>query len=79
MLGYLDSSDPEAEEQAIFYHEVLNREEGDEDDIRTSGLPAHQNKSSKLGLKSTAKLSLQFCILWVSTLGLLKALGASVS
>lgn len=79
MLGYLDSSDPEAEEQAILYHEVLNREEGNEDDIRPSGLPAQQDEPSKLGLKSTAKLSLQFCILWVSMLGLSKALGASAS
>lgn len=76
MLGHLDSNDPEAEEQAILYQEVVNREEGDEDDIRAAGLPAQQDESSKLGLRATAKLSFQFCILWVSQLVLSDVLGA---
>lgn len=70
-LEQLDSTDSETEEQAILYQEVAN--EDAEDDVRASDAAGQQElvmkevESPRLGLRGTAKLSLQFCILWVNT------------
>jgi len=79
LLQHLDLGDPlqaEEQEQAILYHRAATAdgEDGVEDDVRATDLGTQrevvvkQNESGKLGLKGTAKLSLQFCILWVSVL-----------
>lgn len=76
-MQHLDSGDPQAseeQEQAILYHRAatVDAEEGVEDNIRATDLGTQrevvveQHESGKLGLRGTAKLSLQFCILWVS-------------
>lgn len=70
-LEQLDSTDSGTEEQAILYQEVAN--EDAEDDVRASDAAGQQElvmkevESPRLGLRGTAKLSLQFCILWVRT------------
>ncbi|BCR88669.1 uncharacterized protein ACHE_41233S [Aspergillus chevalieri] len=75
LLQHLDLGDPlqaEEQEQAILYHRAATAdgEDGVEDDVRATDLGTQrevvvkQNESGKLGLKGTAKLSLQFCILW---------------
>lgn len=73
MLQHLDSDNPQAGEQEILYNEIIDNEEGvGDDDTRASqGLATKHPGSSKLGLRGTAKLSLQFCILWVSILSFL--------
>lgn len=59
-LNHLDSHDPEAEEESILHSG------SDEEDGRFA--PERQDPpNGKLGLKATAKLSIQFCLLWVST------------
>jgi len=79
LLQHLDSGDPlqaEEQEQAILYHgaATADAEDGIEADVRATDLGtqcevvAEQKESGKLGLRGTAKLSLQFCILWVSML-----------
>ncbi|CDM30699.1 hypothetical protein DTO013E5_655 [Penicillium roqueforti] len=56
-LNHLDSHDPKAEEERIL------RSGSDEEDGQFSR--GRQDPSSgKLGLKATAKLSIQFCLLW---------------
>lgn len=58
-LNHLDSHDPKAEEESML------RSGSDEED----GQFARERQDSpngKLGLKATAKLSIQFCLLWVS-------------
>lgn len=71
-LEQLDSTDSGTEEQAILYQEVAN--EDAEDDVQASDAAGQQEfmmkeevESPRLGLRGTAKLSLQFCILWVRT------------
>ena len=70
-LEQLDSTEPDTEEQAILYQEVSN--EDAEDDVQASDaadpqeLVMKEAESPRLGLRGTAKLSLQFCILWVRT------------
>ena len=59
-LNHLDSHDPKAEEESIL------RSGSDEEDGRFSR-ERQDPPSGKLGLKATAKLSIQFCLLWVST------------
>lgn len=73
LLQHLDSDNPQAGEQEILYNEIIDNEEGvGDDDTRASqGLAAKHPESSKLGLRGTAKLSLQFCILWVNILSFL--------
>lgn len=58
LLRHLDSHDPKAEEASMLHHD--SDEEG-------GGLrrPSQDASGQKLGLKATAKLSLQFCLLWV--------------
>ncbi|EYE94059.1 putative integral membrane protein [Aspergillus ruber CBS 135680] len=76
LLEHLDSGDPlqaDEQNQPILYHRAAtgDGEEGD-DDIRATDLGTQreivmeQYKSGKLGLRETAKLSLQFCILWAN-------------
>ena len=68
LLQHLDSDNPQAEEQEILYNEIIDNEEGvGDDDTRAA---TKHPESSKLGLRGTAKLSLQFCILWVNILSL---------
>jgi solute carrier family 35 protein F5 len=59
-LNHLDSHDPKAEEESML------RSGSDE-----GGGPFSRERQDatdgKLGLKATAKLSIQFCLLWVST------------
>lgn len=82
LLEQLDSTDPDTDEQAILYQEVAN--EDDEDDVQASGaanpgeLAMKEIESPRLGLKGTAKLSLQFCILWVKVSPYYYTLGISV-
>lgn len=55
-LNHLDSHDPKAEEESML------RSGSDEE----GGRERQDATSGKLGLKATAKLSIQFCLLWVS-------------
>lgn len=73
LLEHLDSGDPlqaEEQDQAILYHRAATAD--GEDDVRATdfgtqrGVVVEQYESGKLGLRETAKLSLHFCILWVS-------------
>ncbi|CAG8909190.1 unnamed protein product [Penicillium egyptiacum] len=58
-LNHLDSHDPKAEEESML------RTGSDEEDGRFS--PERQDApGGKLGLKATAKLSIQFCLLWAN-------------
>lgn len=59
-LNHLDSHDPKAEEESML------RNDSDEEGGRFSR-ERQDAPSGKLGLKATAKLSIQFCLLWVST------------
>lgn len=79
LLEHLDSGDPlqaEEQDQAILYHRAATADGEDsvEDDVRATDFGTQrevlveQYESEKLGLRETAKLSLQFCILWVSVL-----------
>lgn len=58
-LKHLDSHDPKAEEESIL------RSGSDEEGGRFPQ-PSEDASNGKLGLKATAKLSVQFCLLWVS-------------
>lgn len=69
-----DPLQTEDQEQTISYHRAATADGEDsvEDDARATDFGAQrevmveQYESGKLGLRETAKLSLQFCILWVS-------------
>ncbi|KGO74310.1 hypothetical protein PITC_019800 [Penicillium italicum] len=56
-LNHLDSHDPNAEEESML------RISSDEEDGRFAG-ERQDPPTGKLGLKATAKLSIQFCLLW---------------
>ncbi|KAJ5468928.1 hypothetical protein N7475_006680 [Penicillium sp. IBT 31633x] len=56
-LKHLDSHDPKAEEESIL------RSGSDEEGGRFPQ-PSEDASNGKLGLKATAKLSVQFCLLW---------------
>jgi solute carrier family 35 protein F5 len=58
LLRHLDSHDPKAEEESIL------RGDSDEEGARFRR-PSQDASNAKLGLKATAKLSVQFCMLWV--------------
>ena len=60
LLNHLDSHDLKAEEESIL------RSGSDEEDGRFPQ-PSEDASNGKLGLKATARLSFQFCFLWVST------------
>jgi solute carrier family 35 protein F5 len=59
LLRHLDSHDPKAEEESMLHHD------SDEEGGRFRR-PSQGGPDQKLGLKATAKLSVQFCLLWVS-------------
>ncbi|KAJ5246199.1 hypothetical protein N7468_001182 [Penicillium chermesinum] len=65
LLRHLDSDDPKAEEQRS-----LRRGSFDEDEHVTEGYnignEAQSAPEGRLGLRETAKLSFQFCLLWFS-------------
>lgn len=68
LLRHLDSSDPKAEEQRGILHagsfDAFDDEGRGNDAIEN--LPElSEEADGKLGLRATAKLSLQFCLLWV--------------
>ncbi|KAJ5952168.1 uncharacterized protein N7479_010581 [Penicillium vulpinum] len=56
-LNHLDSHDPKAEEESILHS-------GSDEEGRQFSREIHDPPSGKLGLKATARLSIQFCILW---------------
>lgn len=60
-LNHLDSHDPKDEEESML------RSGSDEEDGGRLSRERQDAPSGKLGLKATAKLSIQFCLLWVST------------
>lgn len=74
LLRHIDSHDPKAveiEEQSISRTTTFSREDELDDSFRdqdASGLVEeqyeHDHGHSKLGLRATAKLSFQFCLLW---------------
>jgi solute carrier family 35 protein F5 len=68
LLHHLDASDPTAEEQRI-----LNEGASSEDELEDTDEPSQrgvhaavaEKEPSRLGLRATARLSFQFCMLWV--------------
>ncbi|PYI11120.1 hypothetical protein BO78DRAFT_458037 [Aspergillus sclerotiicarbonarius CBS 121057] len=70
LLEHLDSHDTKAEAQRILSHDaVAERWRSDEDPETWAAArfdTTSRDKPSKLGLKATAKLSLEFCLLWFS-------------
>lgn len=59
LLRHLDSYDPKAEEESMLNHD------SDMEGARPRRI-SQDLSGRKLGLKATAKLSVQFCLLWVS-------------
>lgn len=59
LLRHLDSHDPKAEEESMLNH-------GSDEEDGQLGRPSQDGPGQRLGLKATAKLSVQFCLLWVS-------------
>jgi solute carrier family 35 protein F5 len=59
LLKHLDSHDPKAEEESMLHS-------GSDEEGGRFEQPSRNAPSGKLGLKATAKLSVQFCLLWVS-------------
>ncbi|GKZ28851.1 hypothetical protein AbraIFM66950_001102 [Aspergillus brasiliensis] len=71
LLEHLDSHDTNAEAQGILGHEAgggrWRSEDGDPETWATARFNATSGgQPSKLGLKATAKLSFEFCLLWFS-------------
>jgi solute carrier family 35 protein F5 len=58
-LNHLDSHDPMAEEESML-------RTGSDDEGERFSRENQDPPSGKLGLKATARLSIQFCLLWVS-------------
>lgn len=80
LLNHLDSSDPKLEEQRILEdeHALVNERERESSEGEDEGYseepnsrrgvglgPGSYKESSRLGLKATARLSFEFCLLWV--------------
>ncbi|KAJ5587362.1 uncharacterized protein N7459_003127 [Penicillium hispanicum] len=68
LLRHLDSADPKTEEESIlrggsFDDEVRGR---DEIERQQYAQPGAKGSDVKLGLRATAKLSFQFCLLWAN-------------
>ncbi|OQE27566.1 hypothetical protein PENSTE_c004G02844 [Penicillium steckii] len=65
LLHHLDSDEPKAEEQSILRRESLD-DESRTHDVDHLHYPGANNgdKTGKLGLRATAKLSFEFCLLW---------------
>ncbi|KAL1855462.1 hypothetical protein Plec18167_007116 [Paecilomyces lecythidis] len=73
LLGELDWHDSkEEEEEHGFYHAVDDEERLEEDDMDARRwslrdpdiVPVPRERSGKLGLRATARLSFEFCLLW---------------
>lgn len=68
LLKHLDSHDPKAEEeQAILYAAAVEDDLYDHEGRASAQYvrPMRNDPNAKLGLKATAKLSFEFCLLWV--------------
>ncbi|RAL00888.1 DMT family transporter [Aspergillus ibericus CBS 121593] len=69
LLEHLDSHDTNGEAQRILSHDaVAERWRSDEDPETWAAVrfdSTSRDQPSKLGLKATAKLSLEFCLLWL--------------
>jgi solute carrier family 35 protein F5 len=73
LLHHLDTSDPTAEEQRILEHAIVNEGGSSEDELEDTDEPSQrgvhaameEKEPSRLGLRATARLSFQFCMLWV--------------
>lgn len=72
LLQHLDADGSSAETQSILRHDAEGRnsddEPGDPEAWNAARMRSalHDEGQSKLGLKATAKLSFEFCLLWVS-------------
>ncbi|KAI9045176.1 DMT family transporter [Aspergillus affinis] len=69
LLRHLDSHDPEAETQSILHHDAHRDSEDAPDDPEAWNAArlapeGKYHEASKLGLRATAKLSFEFCMLW---------------
>lgn len=72
LLRHLDSHDPDSETQSILHHDTGRDSEdaiSDPEGWNAARLAPEgkYQESSKLGLRATAKLSFEFCMLWVRT------------
>lgn len=65
LLRQLDSEDLKAEEQQSILQAGLIDESQDNEINSVSARSTADDAHSKLGLRATAKLSLEFCLLWV--------------
>ena len=67
LLRYLDSEDSKADERTILRSGSFDDEARDGDDFEAARYPLTREdaENEKLGLKATAKLSFQFCLIWV--------------
>lgn len=73
LLRHLDTEDPKGEEQSIIRGESFDNESRTHDVESPLYASATSNdQNTKLGLRATAKLSLEFCLLWVSKMCLLR-------
>lgn len=66
LLRHLDSDDPTAEEQSVLRAGSVDDEAAEIDSSQYLRSKA-QDADGRLGLRATANLSLQFCLLWVWT------------
>lgn len=65
-MHHLDSEDPKAEEQGILRGGPFDDETRDHDVENPQYTAAKTgDETAKLGLRATAKLSFEFCLLWV--------------
>lgn len=70
LLHHLDSDNPKhGEEREYLRAGSLDYESGGDDTARDL---RPKSDDGKLGLKATAKLSFQFCLLWVCALGFME-------
>lgn len=67
LLRHLDSRDDRTEEQSIRHAAGFDEEVYGDDGAESSRYlrSVRDDSNSKLGLRATAKLSFQFCLLWV--------------
>ncbi|KAJ5832185.1 hypothetical protein N7474_000496 [Penicillium riverlandense] len=68
LLRHLDSHDPKAEEEQAILHAAAAEDDFHGHERRESAQYVRsmlKDPNAKLGLKATAKLSFEFCLLWV--------------
>ncbi|CEJ58599.1 hypothetical protein PMG11_07251 [Penicillium brasilianum] len=65
-LRHLDSEDPKYEEQSMLRSESFDDDTGRDHEIHRSQYSRSKwdDENARLGLRATAKLSLEFCLLW---------------